>query len=225
MEKFKAVLFDFDGVIGRTMEDSCRAWAQACTENGVTFDPEEFYLCEGMKSSEYARRLMERHGRDSLEADKLVARKNEIYSANNQFSFYVGIESLVERLRDDGIKVGVVSGGSRQRLLSGRSGELLKRCDAVVTGDELTQGKPSPEGYMRAAHELKVAPAECLVIENAPLGIESAKNAGMTCIGVCSTLSCNHLRGADEVVTDHAELMQFFVDGVSFSSKDARESS
>ena len=219
MEKFKAVLFDFDGVIGRTMEDSCRAWAQACTESGLTFDPEEFYLCEGMKSAEYARRLMERHGRSAQEADRLVARKNEIYSSHNQFSFYVGIESLVARLRDDGIKVGVVSGGSRKRLLSGRSGELLRRCDTVVTGDELHQGKPSPEGYIRAAQELQVAPAECLVIENAPLGIESAKNAGMACIGLCSTLSSNHLSEADEVVTDHAELMQLFGDGGSLSSK------
>jgi beta-phosphoglucomutase len=215
MERFKAVLFDFDGVIGKTMEDSCRAWDEACSEFGLSFDPEEFYLCEGMKSSEYAGRLVKRHGRDAAEAEKLVARKNEIYSSNNQFSFYVGIESLVERLRDDGIKVGVVSGGSRRRLLSGRSGDLLKRCDTVVTGDELEQGKPSPEGYMRAAHELKVSPADCLVIENAPLGIESAKNAGMRCIGVCSTLSSNHLREADEVVTDHAELVRFFIDGGS----------
>jgi beta-phosphoglucomutase len=215
MERFKAVLFDFDGVIGKTMEDSCRAWDEACSEFGLSFEPEEFYLCEGMKSSEYAGRLVKRHGRDAAEAEKLVARKNEIYSSNNQFSFYVGIESLVERLRDDGIKVGVVSGGSRRRLLSGRSGDLLKRCDTVVTGDELEQGKPSPEGYMRAAHELKVSPADCLVIENAPLGIESAKNAGMRCIGVCSTLSSNHLREADEVVTDHAELVRLFIDGGS----------
>ena len=219
MERFKAVLFDFDGVIGKTMEDSCRAWAQACTEFGLTFDPEEFYLCEGMKSTEYARRLVERHGRDGDEAETLIARKNEIYSGNNQFSLYVGIESLVARLRDDGIKVGVVSGGSRQRLLSGRSGELLKRCDTVVTGDELKQGKPSPEGYVQAARELKLSPAECLVIENAPLGIKSAKDAGMTCIGVCSTLSSNYLREADAVVTDHAELMQLFVDGGSRSTK------
>ena len=219
MERFKAVLFDFDGVIGKTMEDSCRAWEQACTEFSLTFDPEEFYLCEGMKSSEYAGRLVKRHGRDAAEAGRLVARKNEIYSSNNQFSFYVGIESLFERLRDDGIKVGVVSGGSRKRLLSGRSGELLRRCDTVVTGDELKQGKPSPEGYMRAAHELRVAPAECLVIENAPLGIESAKNAGMRCIGVCSTLSSIHLREADEVVTDHGALVQLFADGGSLSVK------
>ena len=213
MERFKAVLFDFDGVIGKTMEDSCRAWDEACAEFGLAFDPEEFYLCEGMKSTEYAGRLVKRHGRDAAEAEKLVARKNEIYASNNQFSFYVGIESLVERLRDNGIKVGVVSGGSRKRLLSGRSGELLKRCDTVVTGDELERGKPSPEGYTRAAHELKVSPADCLVIENAPLGIESAKNAGMRCIGVCSTLSSNHLREADEVVKDHTELMRLFVDG------------
>lgn len=222
MEKFKAVLFDFDGVIAKTMEDNSRAWAQACTELGFAFDPEEFFLCEGMKSTEYAGRLVSRHGRETTEIEKLVARKNEVYCSNNQFSFYLGIESLVERLRDDGIMIGVVSGGSRQRLLAGRSAELLKRCDTVVTGDELKQGKPSPEGYIRAALELKVSSSECLVIENAPLGIESAKKAGMRCIAVCSTLSSNHLREADEVVADHAELVQLFVDGGSGSLKTAQ---
>jgi HAD superfamily hydrolase (TIGR01509 family) len=213
MEKFKAVLFDFDGVIGKTLEDSCRAWAHACTEAGLTFDAEEFYLCEGMKSTEYAGRLFARHGRDPEGAASLVSRKNELYSSNNQFSFYVGIETLVQRLQDKGIKIGVVSGGSRARLLSGRSGQLLKHVDVVVTGDELTQGKPAPEGYRKAAEALKVAPDECLVIENAPLGIQSAKNAGMSCIGVCSTLSQNHLQSADRVVADHTELLQLFIEG------------
>ena len=213
MEKFKAVLFDFEGVIGKTLEDSCRAWAHACTEAGLTFDPEEFYLCEGMKSSEYACRLFARHGRDSEGATSLVSRKSELYSSNNQFSFYVGIETLVQRLQEKGVKIGVVSGGSRARLLSGRSGQLLRQVDVVVTGDELTQGKPAPEGYRKAAAALNVAPNECLVIENAPLGIQSAKNAGMACIGVCSTLSKSHLQSADKVVADHAELLQLFSDG------------
>jgi len=213
MEKFKAVLFDFDGVIGKTLEDSCRAWAHACTEAGLTFDPEEFYLCEGMKSTEYAGRLFARHGRDPQGAPGLASRKNELYSSNNQFSFYGGIEALVHSLQDRGVKVGVVSGGSRARLLSGRSGELLKHVDVVVTGDDLTQGKPAPEGYRKAAEALRVAPDECLVIENAPLGIQSAKNAGMSCIGVCSTLSPNHLQTADRVVADHAELLQLFSEG------------
>lgn len=222
MEKFKAVLFDFDGVIGKTMEDSCRAWASACSEIGISFDAEEFYLCEGMKSSEYARRLLARHGRDSQGVAPLVARKNELYQADNQFSFYVGIEGLVRRLRDNGVKVGVVSGGSRARLLSGRSGELLRQCDAVVTGDELTQGKPAPEGYQKAAEALQVKPAECLVVENAPLGIESAKSAGMSCIGVCSTLSGDHLRYADRVVANHAELMQLLSEERALSGVTSR---
>ena len=213
MEKFKAVLFDFDGVIGKTLEDSCRAWARACTEAGIIFDPEEFYVSEGMKSMEYAGRLLARHDRDPKTAESLVARKDELYRESNQFSFYVGIEGLVRQLRDDGVKVAVVSGGSRARLLSGKSGELLKRVDVVVTGDELVQGKPAPEGYRKAAEALRVSPEECLVIENAPLGIQAAKSAGMACVGVCSTLSHNHLRCADRIVANHAELFQLLSEG------------
>lgn len=206
MEKCRAVLFDFDGVIGRTLEDNTSAWARACAEIDLPFDPEEFLLSEGMKSVEFARRLLARHGRDSSEADGLIERKNELYRSNNRFSMYPGIQDLVGKLRSLGIKVGVVSGGGRERLLSGEAGDLLRTCDTVVTGDELRCGKPDPEAYQRAANALRVAPEECLVVENAPLGIESAKRAGMTCIGVCSTLSADHLRKADRVVADHAEL-------------------
>lgn len=213
MEKYKAVLFDFDGVIGRTMEDNCQAWERACGEVGVSFDPEEFYLSEGMKSIEFARGLLARQGRSEGEAEALVARKSEIYRSNNTFSLYGGVESLLKKLRGEGIKVGVVSGGSRARLLSGRSGELLGSCDAVVTGDDLKAGKPAPEGYQRAASSLQVRPDECLVVENAPLGIQSAKSAGMRCIGVCSTLSPEHLRGADRVVRDHDELLRAMIEG------------
>jgi beta-phosphoglucomutase len=212
MEKCKAVLFDFDGVVGQTMEDNCRAWAQACAEAGVEFDPREFYLHEGMKSTEFVRKLLARQGRLVTEADALLARKNDLYRKNNSFSMYRGVESLFRQLRQRGLKVGVVSGGGRARLLSGRSGELLGSCDAVVTGDDLQVGKPAPEAYQKAAAILKVSPAECLVIENAPLGIQSAKAAGMTCIGVCSTLSPEYLKGADKVVRDHDELVQTLVE-------------
>jgi beta-phosphoglucomutase len=208
MGNFRAVLFDFDGVIGKTLEDNTRAWTLACRELGVPFDPEEFLLAEGMKSAEFASRLLARHGREVAEVETLIDRKNELYRSHNRFSIYPGVEKLVKRLRDSGVKVGVVSGGGRERLLSGRAGDLLRSCDTVVTGDELTHGKPNPEAYQRAAEALKVSPAECLVVENAPLGIQSAKSAGMSCIGICSTLSGDHLRRADRVVADHAELVK-----------------
>lgn len=218
MEKFKAVLFDFDGVIGKTLEDSCRAWETACAEAGLSFDREAFYLAEGMKAIEFAHGVLAKHGRDASEAEALVSRKNELYRSNNSFAFYTGIESLMQRLRGKGVKIGVVSGGSRARLLSGQAGDLLRSCDAVITGDDLTQGKPAPEGYQKAALALEVAPADCLVVENAPLGIESAKTAGMSCIGVCSTLARRHLERADRVVADHEELTKVFCGAVPFVS-------
>ena len=90
--------------------------------------------------------------------------------------------------------------------MSGEAGDLLREFDVVVTGDDITQGKPSPEAYVLAARELGVLPAECLVIENAPFGVRAARAAGMPCVAICSTLSAHHLQEADIVIDSVMEI-------------------
>lgn len=200
MTRFKAVIFDFDGVIADTLEDGCAAWQQACAEFGICFDRREFLLSEGKKSEEYITPLLERSGVPTALAPEIIARKNQIYATIHTFTFYEGVTEWVEELQQQGVKTAVVSGGSRARLLSGASATFLTQRDTVVTGDDVQKGKPSPEPFLKAANNIGMVPGDCLVIENAPLGVQAAKAAGMTCIAVCSTLPASELQGADIIV-------------------------
>jgi beta-phosphoglucomutase len=207
MGPFSAFIFDFDGVLGRTHEDSCRAWAQACKTFGVSFNEEEFLLAEGKRSVEFITHALVSQGKPLEMAHDLIALKDSLYRSHNRFAFYDGAPELVARLKADGYQVAVVSGGSRARLQSGPAKDLLRSCDVVVTGDDLRRGKPSPEAYLRAAAELSISPRECLVVENAPLGIQSAKAAGMPCVALSTTLSTKHLTQADIVLESLDELV------------------
>ena len=98
-------------------------------------------------------------------------------------------------------KWGVVTSGSRL-LATNR----LRHCglpvpDAMVTSDDVTHGKPHPEPYLKGAERLGFAPTECLVIEDAPAGIESARTSGMKVLGLSSTYMAEFLRHADAVIT------------------------
>lgn len=214
MTHYKAVIFDFDGVIADTLEDGCAAWQQACSEFGIEFDRSEFLLAEGRKAEEYITPVLERHGVSTGLVSEIIARKNQIYTKIHTFSFFEGVTDWIAELKALGVKTAVVSGGSRSRLLGGSSGPFLKERDVVVTGDDVTRGKPSPEPFLKAAQHIGLRPEECLVIENAPLGVQAAKAAGMTCIAVCSTLPASALQNADMVfssVKDVAEAMRSHV--------------
>lgn len=206
MTPVEAVIFDFDGVIAKTMDDGCAAWAQACTEFGLTFDREEFLLGEGQKAVEYITPVLLRHGMPVSLANTIAERKNAVYRGMHSFSFYDGVEGFIRELQERGYKTAVVSGGSRTRLLEGPSRALLEELDLVVTGDDVPRGKPAPDMFSKAATELNVQPERCLVIENAPLGIRAAKSAGMRCVAVCSTLPAFRLIEADDIFQSLSEI-------------------
>ena len=121
-----------------------------------------------------------------------------------------GALQLVNSIPDG--KWGVVTSGSRL-LATNR----LRHCglpvpEAMVTADDVDHGKPHPEPYLRGAEKLKVPPTECLVIEDAPAGIESACAGGMKVIGITSTYDAHVIKDADAVVASLAQI-QIRTDG------------
>ncbi len=203
---YTAVLFDFDGVLGRTLEDNYAAWAHALAKHGMTIGEEEYYLIEGAPPVQVALAMLQKHGRDARHAPDIAAEKDRYYRTHHSFSFYDGAPALVVRLRQSGLKVALVSGAARARLLATCGDEFLGHFDAVVTSEDVRRGKPDPEPYLRAAERLAVEPKHCLVVENAPLGIHSAKSAGMDCVAVTSTLDERFLSEADVVISSLGDL-------------------
>ncbi len=207
--KYKAVIFDFDGVIGRTMEDNYRAWCRAFSCYDVLLDKEEYFLLEGMNAEGVARIILERNGVDTVIPASVASLKEKFYSEDHSFSFYTGARELVESLQGC-FSLGLVSGASSRRLRETVPNDFLERFDIVITGDTVRNPKPDPEPYLMASDALSIASEECLAVENAPFGIESAKKSGMDCVAICSTLDRKHLQLADFILDDIEMLCSFF---------------
>jgi len=199
--KCDIIIFDFDGVLGMTMEDNYNAWKSAFETRNIVLERMEYFLLEGCNTREVARQFCAKAGietsPDAIEA--IVRHKEAHYASHASFSFYDGVESLIPELRRS-YTLGLVTGAGCQRLERTAGAAFLSNFAVIVTGDKVTRGKPDPDPYLQAAREANVAAERCIVIENAPLGIEAAHRAGMFCIAVESTLPAEYLAGADMIV-------------------------
>jgi len=206
VKKYKAVLFDFDGVLGMTMEDNYHAWNRAFAEYGIDFDKNEYFLLEGLNTKKVAEHFS-RNSRVSPEIiNNIVILKEKYYVENNNFSLYEGVETTISRLKKGGYLLGLVSGASYVRISATLQKVFLGNFDVVLTGDKVNNCKPHHEPYLNAAKALSMKPSDCVVVENAPLGIESARAAGMYCIAVASTLEKKYLFKADIIINKLLEL-------------------
>ncbi len=211
--KFKAILFDFDGVIADTMEDNFLAWKKAFQNYGVKIKKEDYFILEGMKLVKLAETISEKYGLRNVPPLSLVHLKNTNYKENYSFKFYPKIPELISELKNKNIKLSLVTASPREKLNLTLSKEFLENFNEVITGDDTANGKPEPDPYLMAMKKLEVKPSECLVVENAPLGITAAKKAGAYCIAIATTLDKKYLYEADKILGSHEELYEEIFEG------------
>ncbi len=207
--KIKAVLFDFDGVISNTLIYHVQAWQQVFADYGVEILAEDVCLIEGQLAEEIGRQLAQQKGLslDENTLKEMVRHKRAIYNQITQATIYPATRKQIEQLKENSIKIALVTGAVRQNIEPVTGKEFLKNFDAIITGNEVANTKPHPEPYLTAAKKLNVPPSECLVIENAPLGIRAAKLAGMFCVAVKTTIKDEtYLQDADLIVEDMAKV-------------------
>ncbi len=188
-----AILFDLDGVLCDSTKAVDREWREWARRKGVDGDA-VMAIAHGVRTIEVIRRVA-----PHLDAEAEAA-AIENHEAHNQRGVTVmpGAVDLVRSLPAG--RWGVVTSGSR--LLARNR---LRHCglpvpEVLVTSDDVVNGKPHPEPYLKGATGLGFAPAECLVIEDAPAGIQSARAGGMKVIGMASTYAAAALAEADAVV-------------------------
>ena len=181
------------------MEDNFKAWKAAVAEYGIDLKPDDYYPLEGLSVYELPKRFFGKYQVKLPDEKEVVQKKEKHYLQNHRFSLYPGAEELLELLRSKRIRLAVVTAALRGRLDRSLPQGFLQKFDAVVTGEEAPEGKPSPLPYLKGAEKLSLKPRDCIVVENAPLGIESAKKAGAYCIAVASTVDKQYLKEADEV--------------------------
>lgn len=209
-ENLKAILFDFDGTLADTMEDNFLAWKKAFQDYGIKIQREDYFLLEGMNLLGIAKTLGERSGLDERIFPEIVNLKNKYYLKNNKFRFYTGAVKIIKEIKKKKL-IALVSGSPREKLEKTVPREFLDNFNTIVSGDDTVNGKPHPEPYLIAMKKLNLNPEECIVVENAPLGIKSAKSAGVYCIAITTTLDKEYLREADRIIKNHEELREIII--------------
>jgi HAD superfamily hydrolase (TIGR01509 family)/HAD superfamily hydrolase (TIGR01549 family) len=209
------ILLDMDGVVLDSPPLHLLTWQQTLKPLGVELTADLFFPLEGMPTELTAKKLTELLlGRacSDQEARRLATRKRELFGQIFQPTFVPGIVPLLHDLHGRGYRLGLVTGSARsvvdESLAPTGYTDLF---EVIVTGDEVMRGKPDPEPYQIAAGRLGVRPSDCLVIENAPSGIQSAQAAGMACVALATTLPTGQLASADRVFGDAADLRIWFL--------------
>ena len=171
-------IFDFDGVLARTMEAHFICYEQALAEVGVPLIKERFYSQAGMTAFEQITCFCRLAG---VEADHaaIYARKRELYAALKEKAEPINCNiELLAALHRQGFKVAIATGGSRQSVAPVVE-QFGLEVDALVTAEDVTRGKPNPDLFLAAAAKLGVDPTQCVVIEDSDAGIEAARAANM----------------------------------------------
>ena len=198
----KGVLFDLDGVLVKSMEQHLEAWQYAFKEWGADIRPEHFYQLEGRGVNAVVEELTKRFNIDPALNPVLVEKKKDYYLKIFKPVFYDGLYDLLDYLKENKIPAAIVTGGDRDRVLKLQDRYFKGYFTGLISSDDVENTKPYPEPYLKGAKLLNLNPEECVIIENAPLGVEAGKRAGMYVIGVTTTVSLDILHEADIVVKD-----------------------
>jgi beta-phosphoglucomutase len=183
----KFVIWDVDGTLVDTAEQHFRAWSRLAEEIEKPFTRDDFAATFGMRNPEIIRKLFFPDADDARGAE-LGEQKEEYYRASVReqgTKLLPGVAALLEAFAKAGWPQAVGSSAppGNLDLLLGIT-NTRRYFQAIVTGDDVSRGKPHPEVFLKAAKKLGAPPESCVVFEDAVAGVEAAKAGGMKCVAV-----------------------------------------
>jgi len=208
--EIQACIFDLDGVIVDTANFHYKAWKRLANELGFDLTPEQNEKMKGISRMESLDMLLEMGNIEATRKEKkqLADMKNNWYrdyiSEMQPRDILPGVLDFLEELTEAHILVAIGSASKNAPAIV-RQVQIGRYLDALIDGSKVTKGKPNPEVFLKAAEEMGMEPAHCVVFEDARSGIEAAKNGGMRAIGVGAQ---QMLHQADMVIPglDHINL-------------------
>lgn len=201
------VVFDMDGVLVDSAQPHFRSWQLLAAENATTVTEEQFTATFGRQNKDIIPLLF--GAVPAAQLARLSARKEEIYRdlIRAEPPIVRGARALVRALHGAGAALAVGSSGPRaniQLVLEALGATELM--SAVVSGEEVTRGKPDPEVFTLACRRLGLTPRHCIVVEDAPVGVEAAVAAGAHAIAVLRHHPAEAFKGVDFAVEGLADL-------------------
>ena len=209
------ILFDMDGVIVDSMRHHADGWRTVFRENcGIELSREDIFKREGMSGLSSIVDIFVEKGMAvpaERELIELREKKLELFE-QNEIQLFPEMRGILELLDSKNIGIGLVTGSLRRSVQHVLKDDILRYFEAVITVDDISLGKPHPEPYLIGIERLGMKKKYVLAVENAPMGIASAKGAGIDCFAVETTLGGDYLNGADMVFKNHRDLYGYFRD-------------
>lgn len=211
----KNILFDLDGVILDSMKYHVKSMMEACAMFNINISEETLLTNEGAITYEL---LKEAAFRSNVILTK--ERYLEIIGYHKKFFIekysskvkpFEGIVELLYKLKSQGKKLAIVTGSDKDIIDSDLPKEIKEVVNVIITADKIEYRKPHPQPYLKALELLNGKVDESVSVENSPTGILSAKNAGLYCIAITTTLSKERLQLADLIVKNHKELSEYLL--------------
>ncbi len=199
----RAFIFDMDGTIVDNMAFHTRAWIAFFERRGQRIDADEFFRATaGRQGHEIIRAHLGAHLDDDAvralnEEKELVYR--ELYGPHRKT--IGGFDALIARAGQEGVALAVATAAPNGNIVFTLDGlDLRRHFDAVVGAADVARGKPHPDVFLAAAERCGVAPEHCIVFEDAPLGVEAARRAGMRAVVLTTTLPAAAFAEFDNVI-------------------------
>ncbi|WP_314648394.1 HAD-IA family hydrolase [Prevotella multiformis] len=189
---FKAVLFDMDGVLYDSMPNHGIAWQRAMKEFGIHFTLEDSYATEGARGVDTIRRYAKAQlGKElsEAEAQKIYDVKARYFHEMPEAKIFDGVTDLMRKIKASGLKIGIVTGSAQRPLIERITRDFAEYVapDQITTAFDVKRGKPAPDPYLTGLRKAGgYAPSECIVVENAPLGVRAGVAAGCYTVAVNS---------------------------------------
>jgi beta-phosphoglucomutase len=213
-----AVIFGLDGVLVDSMPAYCDAWRAAFAAHHIVIDTNEMYEREGEQGMTSVIAIFENHKgyRPSARvAEDILKTMRETFAMLFKPTLFPCTKELLTGLTTKGTALALVTGSEHPEQTFAQKRDVLDMFHVVVTGRDTKKGKPAPEPYEFAVQQLGLPASRCCAVENAPLGIRSAKAAGLFCYAVRNTSPLHAATllqaGADIIFSSTKALMKVLV--------------
>ncbi|MBA7597583.1 Phosphorylated carbohydrates phosphatase [subsurface metagenome] len=202
MPEVEAVIWDMDGVLADTAPHHLHAWQEIFSKRGVKFTEADFKRGFGIRNDAIIRNILgEQVTKDEIEAIAQEKEKTFRRIIGQNIRPLPGAVKLLQALDKHGVRMAIASSTTIENIRLIIGGMDIENCfKAVVTGHDVTEGKPSPQVFLLAAKRLGAEPENCIVVEDSVAGVVAAKSAGMYCVAVTNTHPREKLKEADLIV-------------------------
>ena len=219
MDKFKAALFDLDGVVFDTEPQYTVFWGGICRQ----YHPEHPGLEHEIKGQTLTQ-IYDRWFSGPLlsEQDSITARLND-YEQQMHYDYIAGFEPLIATLHHHGVKTAVVTSSNIPKMESVYRYQtgFCSLFDAILTSEDFERSKPDPDCYIKAAQRLETENDECIVFEDSFNGLKSGRAAGMTVVGLATTNTVEAIKPLSDLqLKDYDGLTFECLEALLFQSKE-----